>query len=60
MNEQGGAALQHSCELEAVSLPGSCHVAPSPSLPCLWLFWKIYFYLSLLKMNGEGRGVSLL
>lgn len=60
MNGLSGADLQHSCELEAVSFLGSWHVAPSPPLSCLWLFWKVYFYLSVLKINGEGRGVSLL
>lgn len=52
MNDLGSAGPQHSWELKAVSFPGSWHVAPSPSLPCLWLFWKVYFYLSLLKMSG--------
>lgn len=60
MNDLSGGGPEHSCELEAVSFLGSWLVAPSPSLPCLWLFWKVYFYLSLLKMNEEGRGVSLL
>lgn len=41
-------------------LPQCWHVASSPLLLHLWLSWQVYFYLSLLKMSGEGRGVPLL